>query len=335
MRPFRLAAALAAGLLLAAPCAEAQRTLSLSRAEVLATGAADLYAAVAELRPDWLALGGVPGTRSAEERVLVYLDGRHVGDVAVLRGMTTERVASLRVQSAEYVRRRDPRYPRTDFVAAVMVSTASVLPAEREAERGRWQVRAYGVAPVVGQKAKLQDGLAARGYTQHAMRVGNEMVGFQNPGSEFAPGIGVAGGRAVAGPVGAEIAAEHVFDTWFGRIGSGEAVSSTFSWSDLLVLATYEQWPVRVAAGPAFRRARWDWTTGLCGCGTPERHTTYAAGAAATFAAGMALTPRSLLEVRTGVRHFFSHEVPESPSRPSIDVSGAEIYFSLGISVAR
>jgi hypothetical protein len=90
---------LLAGVHLSASAAGAQRDAdALSARELRATAEPLLLQAIAELRPHWL-----PG--SAGTRVVVYLNGRHVGDVRELQGIPTAQVVAARLRSAEYVRR--------------------------------------------------------------------------------------------------------------------------------------------------------------------------------------------------------------------------------------
>lgn len=71
---------------------------SLSRAELARSQASDVLSLLVEQRPSWL-------TGS----VIVYLDGRHLGDLRVLSTLHPSAVAAVRLVSEDFVRFTDPR----------------------------------------------------------------------------------------------------------------------------------------------------------------------------------------------------------------------------------
>lgn len=78
---------------------------TVSRAELESSGAANLYEAIARLRPDWLLLAGDTVDAAARQRVLVYVDGRHLGTVDAFRTLSPDAVGSVRLRSRDFVRR--------------------------------------------------------------------------------------------------------------------------------------------------------------------------------------------------------------------------------------
>jgi hypothetical protein len=70
--------------------------LAVSRGELQASGAANLYDALAAVRPEWLFLGGDTATARGREQVLVFVNGRHVGNLASLRLLNPASVRGMR-----------------------------------------------------------------------------------------------------------------------------------------------------------------------------------------------------------------------------------------------
>jgi hypothetical protein len=72
----------------------------ITREELLATDATDAYQAVERLHPDWLRGRGLTSFTGPPPKVLVYLDGQHLGDVGILTRLTLNGIREIRFHNA-------------------------------------------------------------------------------------------------------------------------------------------------------------------------------------------------------------------------------------------
>lgn len=72
----------------------------ITREELLATNAPDAYQAVERLHPDWLRGRGLTSLTGTPPRVLVYLDGQHLGEVGILSRFTLNGIREIRFHNA-------------------------------------------------------------------------------------------------------------------------------------------------------------------------------------------------------------------------------------------
>jgi hypothetical protein len=72
----------------------------ITREELLATDAPDAYQAVERLHPDWLRGRGLTSLTGPPPKVLVYLDGQHLGDVGILSRLTLNGIREIRFHNA-------------------------------------------------------------------------------------------------------------------------------------------------------------------------------------------------------------------------------------------
>lgn len=295
-----------------------------SRAELARSGATDLLSALTELRPSWLS-----------ESVIVYLDGRHLGDLQVLSTLDLDAVAGVRLVSEHYVRRTDTRYPRTPFTAAIWVSTRS--PRGVGAARSRNTFTLYAVAPVLGMHSRVDAALADAGWNLVSVRTSSGVQYVEMGGVPYSPGIGANASLAAGAATGVELQAEYLPRSATGRFSprGDQPVGASYSWIDAAALATYRNWPGRYSLGPVVRLARWEWGEGFCGCDNPASSTSTGLGVAGNATAIVPVGRTVHVEVRLGLRHFFSHEVDGYRSVPALDLSGTEGVFSLGLGLHR
>ena len=72
----------------------------ITREELLSTNAPDAYQAVERLHPDWLRGRGLTSLTGTPPRVIVYLDGQRLGEVAMLTRFTLNGIQEIRFHSA-------------------------------------------------------------------------------------------------------------------------------------------------------------------------------------------------------------------------------------------
>jgi hypothetical protein len=72
----------------------------ITRDELLATNAPDAYQAVERLHPDWLRGRGLTSLTGPAPKVLVYLDGQRLGEVAMLTRFTLNGIKEIRFHNA-------------------------------------------------------------------------------------------------------------------------------------------------------------------------------------------------------------------------------------------
>ncbi|HEX2076647.1 MAG TPA: hypothetical protein VHG08_03030 [Longimicrobium sp.] len=328
LRP--LACALAA-LALAAPGAAAQRSQeSLTRRELERSSAPQLYDAIAELRPGWLELAGDPSTPAAADRLLVFLDGRHVGNVLALRGIRTDQVVAVRVRSEEYVRRTNPRFPRQEFAAAIYVSTRG----RASAPQGRVTISLDGGFNARSLPHGVRDGLSDAGYTRDFAVTELGVVDFADEGTPIPPSIGGTVHYQVRGPMGVGVTAQHTLEGWAGGWDPdrGEAVSAFMTSTEAAVLLTASRNALRVGFGPAVRTVSWNWSRGFCQCADEEESSSTAFGAAWEVAALLPVgRSRVVPQFRAMARWYLAQDPTYTRLPDDVDVGGFAITMGVGL----
>ncbi|HEX2208181.1 MAG TPA: hypothetical protein VHG93_10905 [Longimicrobium sp.] len=246
---YALACCTLAAVLGAAPAANAQE--SVSRAELQGSGATNLFDAVARLRPDWLFLAGDTADAAARERVLVFLDGRHVGSLNTLRTVDAANVGSIRVRSREFVRRTMPRFPRQDFAAALFVSTYTPEFSARE----RVSVRVRAGMQMISQARGASRAYDDEGFDDTPTEPTHN---FADPGTETPATVGASVHVRLRPRLGVEVVGQHTFDGWTSGLDYARGVfNATLNSTEGAVLATYTSAPFRVGVGPAYRQTNW------------------------------------------------------------------------------
>jgi hypothetical protein len=330
-RPLHLSRAIAcvaAALALAAVPAAAQRgPESLTRAELERSSAPHLYDAIAELRPDWLLLGGGP---SGVDRVLVFLDGRHVGNVLALRGIRTDQVVAVRLRGEEYVRRTNPRFPRQGFTAALYVSTRG----RATAPQGRVTISLEGGFSAHSLAHVTRDALFDAGYTRDFIVGPLGVVDFADEGTPIPPSIGIGVQYGVRGALGVEVTAQYTTEGWAGGYSPerSEAASAFMTSAEAAVLATASRNALRVGVGPAVRIVSWRWSRGFCQCSDEEESSSLAVGAAGEVAALLPVgRSRVVPQFRILARWYPSQDPGYTRLPDDVDAGGFVVSMGVGI----
>lgn len=299
----------------------APRVDLISRAEIEATPAADAHELVQHLRPDWLIVNGQP----AADEVLVFVDGRLLGNVRALRGLSLERVGTLQLHSPSYVRETFPRFPHSDFRVAIAVSTFTQ--AEEARYRGSVSLGAgMSVRSLAHQVKASADGL---GFTH------NPPVNWADRGREM-PVTMHLGARYALRPrlwVAAEV--QHTPRAWYGGYrhppDAGSGLLSVSAASTEMALQLSTGGIVRATAGPALRMVRWDWRSGDCQCEEPRSHSNTALGLAVAVEATVPRSSRFFLDVGLRGRYFPSQEAGPYREFESIGAGGLTVTPTLGL----
>jgi hypothetical protein len=314
---------LLAALSLAAPRAAAQDDV-LRQRDLRGSTAPRLYDAIAQLRPGWLQLAGGP---AGAERVVVFVNGRHLGDARVLEGIPTADVVAARLRSAEYVRRTDPRFPRAEFDVAIFVDTRAAAAAART---GRVTVSVDAGVEVQSFARDVDGAFSDAGFTQK--EVGGERL--VDDGSLYPPSVGVTVQYALRGTLGVALAAQHTFE----GLGGGYSPQATYSASagvtstEAALLATTDIRSLRLSAGPAFRNVRWEWARGFCRCEEKASSSSSAAGLAAEARVSLPLAMRVYPSLRVFARYYPSQEAEYAQLAEPLDVGGLVVTAGLGLS---
>lgn len=72
----------------------------ITREELAATNAPDAYQAVERLHPDWLRGRGLTSLTGTAPKVVVYLDGQHLGELSMLARFTVNSIKEIRFYNA-------------------------------------------------------------------------------------------------------------------------------------------------------------------------------------------------------------------------------------------
>ncbi|MBW3572204.1 MAG: hypothetical protein KY467_13975 [Gemmatimonadetes bacterium] len=317
------AAALSACGPVAAGLRPAPRADLISRAEIEATPAADAHELVQRLRADWLIVDGQP----AVDEVLVFVDGRLLGNVRSLRGLSLDRVGALQLHSPNYVRETFARFPHREFRMAIAVSTFTQ--AEEARYRGSVSMGAgLSIRSLAHQVKASADDL---GFSHHppanwADR-GREMPVTVHLGARY----GLRPRLWLAGEV------QHTPRAWYGGyrhppdMGSGLLSVSAASTEMALQLSTGGM--VRATAGPALRMVQWDWRSGECQCEEPRSNSNTALGLAVAVEATVPRSSRFFLDIGFRGRYFPSQEAGPYREFESIGARGLTFTPTLGLGV--
>lgn len=327
----RLACALTAGAF-SAPGANAQSTGALRQGELQRSSAPTLYEAISQLRPEWLHLGHDGGAGSSVERVLVFLNGHHVGDLHVLHTIQTPEVLGVRVRSPEYVRRTDPRFPRQEYAAALFVDTRG---AASERPQGRLTVSLDAGYNLRSLPRVAREALRDQGYATNYADAPQGVIAGREDGTTNPPTLGATVHYRTTGGWGGALNVNHTLE---GRAGGMDraretaAVSATLTSTEAALLVTREASVMRVGVGPAVRRVSWTWSDGYCDCDAEERSTNAAFGLAAELATTLPLGSAAVFpQLKVLARYYPSHRTEYSELDEPLQTGG--LVLTMGVSV--
>ncbi|HEX2078258.1 MAG TPA: hypothetical protein VHG08_11135 [Longimicrobium sp.] len=323
LKSLRLATAVLAAASLAAcipggsPSGPAPREEVISRAELEASGAPDLYQAVQRLRPEWLHLALDPAGGPAEEQVVVFVDGRMMGDVRVLRGMRTQGIGSMRVRSADFVRRMFRGAPGRSFRAAIVVASyTEALPGGP-----RVSVSAGAGFTLIGLARSTETAAEDAGFISGVPRG----TSFADPGTANPPSLHLTARYAVRPNLSVAADVQHTLEGFYGgttrRTQGSSVVSTTFTSTEAAVMASFGR-VMRIGAGPAVRQVRWTWVGGLCQCEEEEKHTSTALGLAAEVGVSMPQNRRWFVDFGVRARYYPSQDTGGYPEVEPMDAGG-------------
>lgn len=313
--------------------AGAQSSESLRQAELRGSGAATLYDAVAQLRPGWLRLGEDASPGASVEGVLVFVNGRHAGNLQVLHTLQTAEVLGVRVRTPEYVRRTDPRFPRQEFAAALFVSTRT---ATRSRPQGRLTLSLDAGYNVRSLARVTRDALGDQGYTTNYADAPNGIIVGQEDGTTSPPTFGATVHYRMRSGWGGALAVHHTLE---GRAGGmnpdleTSAVSATLTSTEAAVLVTREASVLRAGVGPSVRMVRWAWTDGYCNCDTEDRSSNAALGVAGEVATTLPLGSASVFpQLKVLARYYPSQRTEFSELDEALQAGG--LVLTMGVSLA-
>jgi hypothetical protein len=328
----RLACALTVGAF-SAPGANAQSAGALRHGELQRSNAPTLYDAISRLRPEWLDLGDDGAAGSSVERVLVFLNGHHVGNLHVLHTIQTADVLGVRVRSAEYVRRTDPRFPRQEYAAALFVATRGAAPAR---PRGQVTVSLDAGYNVHSLARVAREALRDQGYATNYADAPRGVIAGREDGTTNPLTFGATVHYRVRGAWGGGLNVNHTLE---GRAGGMSrrletaAVSTTLTSTEAALLVTHEASVLRLGVGPAVRVVNWAWTDGYCDCGTEEKNTNAAVGLAAELAITLPLGSASVFpQFKVLTRYYPSQRTEFSRLDEALQAGG--LVLTMGVSVA-
>lgn len=328
----RLACAVAA-VVLAAPGAHAQSSEVLRQGELRRISAPTLYEAISELRPGWLHLGedGSPGT--SVERVLVFVNGQHVGNLQVLHTLQTSQVLGVRLRTPEYVRRTDPRFPRQEFAAALFVSTRTAAQARPQ---GRMTVSLDAGYNVRSLARVARDALDDQGYTTDYAAAPNGIITGEEDGTMAPPTFGATVHYRMRSGWGGALVVNHTLEGRAGGMNPNletEAVSTTLTSTEGALLITREPSVLRVGVGPAVRMVNWAWTDGYCNCDTEHRSSNAAIGVAGEVATTLPLGSAPVFpQLKVLARYYPSQRTEFSELGEALQAGG--LVLTMGVSLA-
>jgi hypothetical protein len=317
-----------------APAAGAQsREASLRPSELRRSSAASLYDAIAELRPQWLLTDADPQAVPMAQRVVVFLNGRHVGYMDALRGIQTAQAVAVHFRSPEYVRRTVPSFPHEQYAAALFVSTRAE-PSMRP--QGRVTVSLDAGYNIRSLPLLARDALRAQGYTADYADAPVGISPGQDEGTTTPFTFGGTVNYLLRGGWGGALTVNHTLE---GRAGgmdrdrSLEAVSTTLTSSEAALLLTREASVVRVGMGPAVRTASWSWSDGFCDCGTQDKSSNAALGMAGEMAVSLPFGSFAVLpQLRVLARYYPSQSTEFSGLDEPLQAGG--VVVTMGLSAA-
>jgi hypothetical protein len=330
----RSALAFAAALaLLPASRAAAQRAPeAISAAELRARGTANLYEAVQALRPDWLLLAGDASDPRQAERLVVFVDGRHVGNVLALRGIQAGEVRSVRLRSQEFVRATIPRFPRTEFAAALFVATLS---RQEAPSQGRVTLSLDGGVNLISARRIATRGLVDQGYSGKTVPTLSGFRPLEDPGAANpVSSVGASLHYAAREKWGVALTAQHTLEGWAGgyQRETARVVSAMLTSTEGAVLLTRDARWARLGIGPSFRMLDWSWARGSCRCSDEESFSTSAFGAAADVKLMLPVGSRVVPHLRLQARYYLNEETEYSVLQDPVDAGGLVITLSGGLS---
>ncbi len=324
---FRKFAAVLAAVLLCATAAPAQDTRPIRAREASAANARDVHQLVAQLRPNWLLLGGDPADPASRDRVRVYVGRRLMGGLEALQGMTTSHLHS--VQLAGPARARDLDNRRGLDVAAVVLVRYED-PQVTEAAPRRIQVTV---------------GLAGRGLLEERAIGALRDAGYLSFHRDFAwipprsnTNYTLYGGVAarLRGNSGVGLNAYHSSTTTARGVRTGPnglpvSVTNRYTTTDLAALGFAGTRHARLGLGPAARLLEWEQGSGGDGQGDPQAGRETVLGAAADVSLTLPPTGRFHVQVTAGGRWFPAHTLPARGQAPETDLGGLTTYTSIGV----
>lgn len=316
--------AVLAALVAAAPAARAQSDVL--RARELREAPPRLYDAIAQLRPSWLQLAG---DSAAQARVVVYLNGRHVGDTRVLHTIQTQTVTQVRLRNPEFVRRTDPAFPRDEFDAAIFVGTSSGPVSSRT---GRVTVSLDAGFNVASFPRVMDAALADAGYDAKVLVRETGSARFEDPGPSRPASLGATVQYGLSGPWGVALAGVYTLPGWSGGYSAeaNQAVSADVTTTEVALLATRETSAVRLGVGPVYRQVQWDWAASFCQCVNEQSGSGGAAGVAAEGLLALPLGSRVVPAFRVLARYYPSQDAEYETLAEPVDVGGFVLTMGLG-----
>lgn len=324
---FKNCAAALAAVLFCAGAANAQDTRPIRAREAAPLNAQDVHQLVAQLRPDWLLVGGDPADPASRDRVRVYVGRTLAGGLEALHGMTTTNLHSVELAGAARARQLDRR--AWDVAAVLLV---------------RYEDPNVTQAP--SRRVQVTAGLAGRGLLEERAIETLRTAGFASAHSEIAwnpsranSNFTLYGGVAVRlrGDMGVGLNGYHSSETTARGIRSNSngravaALTNRFTTTDLAAVAFAGTRHVRLGVGPAVRLMKWE--QGLGGNGLAELQTgsETVLGAAADVSLSLPPASRLHLQVTAGGRWFPAHTIPGRAGAPETDLGGLTTYTSIGV----
>jgi hypothetical protein len=268
------------------------------------------------LRPDWLLMAVDSTGAAAPEQVLVFVNGRLVGDVSTLRAFPTGNVGSLRLVAAQTVRETFPRFPYREFRVGIAVYTFTTP----EEVPGRAAVSVgVGITPV-GLAQNVEAGGKEAGVRSGT---GDPRVPWPNRGTNVPLSAHVAARYDLRPAVSVRGEVQHTLEAWFGGYGGfgGGLASTRFSSTEASVIMAFGRL-LRIGAGPAVRHVRWDWASNLCACETVEKRSGTFLGAAAFAGVSLPQGGRWFADFGVRARYYPSQEFGPYRNLESLDAGG-------------
>ena len=325
---FRNYAAALAALLFCAGAANAQDTRPIRARDAVPLNVRDVHQLVAQLRPDWLLLGGDPADPASRDRVRVYVGRTLAGGLEALHGMTTTNLHSVELAGPARARQLDRRGWNVAAVVLVRYEDPNVT----QAPSRRIQVTA---------------GLGGRGLLDERTIETLREAGFASAHSDIAwtppranTSFTLYGGVAVPlrGDMGVGVNGYHTSKTTARGIRSSAttgravaALTNRFTTTDLAAVAFAGTRHVRLGLGPAVRLLEWEQGLGGNGQGDLQTGSETVLGAAADVSLTLPPASRFHLHVTAGGRWFPAHTIPGRSGAPETDLGGLTTYTSIGV----